>query len=190
MSPEMKSFLQKLYDTVKRIGELLPTYSKPLMPEMPRTPAPTVQGPMLLTKLAKGIEKMEDFVPPGGKYRDGRVSINGSLSFRNNNPGNCRFSSVGYMPIYGLVREDRTTASPGKRGFAIFKDYNTGFLYLTNLIKEKARRHPTWTLLQFIGDEREGWAPASDNNAPKIYAGYLANFMGVDVHTFTIGRVL
>lgn len=89
-------------------------------------------------------------------------------NWRNNNPGNCRYSPVGYLPIYGKVGKD-------KDGFAIFKDYDTGFLYLENLIKSKIAKNPNQTLFQFMCV----YAPKEDGNDPAKYAQYLANRLGI-----------
>ncbi len=99
--------------------------------------------------------------------------FNGSRSQRNNNPGNCKFSTVGYLPKYKTVRQD-------DNGFAIFQTYELGFLYLQNLVINKANKHPDWDFYQFFGDEKDGWAPASDNNDAKRYAFVVATACGVD----------
>lgn len=95
----------------------------------------------------------------------------GDRNYRNNNPGNCRYSSVGYLAMYGKVGED-------SGGFAIFKDYATGFLYLENLVRSKIHLHPDQTILQFM----EIYAPSSDNNNPTAYAQNIAHRLGVDIN--------
>src|SRR3990167_1417166 len=94
----------------------------------------------------------------------------GSRSRRNNNAGNVKFSPVGYLAIYEPVKMD-------KDGFAIFKDYNTGWLYLRNLILSKARKHPEWNLSAFFRE----YAPPSENNDTARYATVVAQAMGVSV---------
>ena len=94
----------------------------------------------------------------------------GSRSWRNNNPGNVKYSPVGYLPIYGTVLKD-------KDNFAIFKDYETGWLYLNNLIKAKCTKFPNQTILEFINI----YAPSSDGNDPFVYARFLADKLGVDI---------
>lgn len=121
------------------------------------SPAPTNAT---LTNLCLGI-----------KHREGANPLN-------NNPGNCRYYSGGYLPIYQPVKE-----SPG--GFAMFKDYATGWLYLMNTIKEKIHNHPDWTLLQLF----ENYAPAADGNNPVSYSQEVAIFMGVD-NSFRIGSTM
>lgn len=95
----------------------------------------------------------------------------GELNYRNNNPGNCRYSSVGYAAIYGIVRKDANN-------FAIFKTYDLGMLYLHNLIKSKIKSNPSWTLLDYISNH----APRSDGNNPTAYATFVAARMGVDIY--------
>lgn len=136
----------------------------------PVIPAPSVPPNNYLSALFLAMRRHE------GWYQ-------GSRSQRNNNPLNCRYSSVGYHSKYGEVKQDENR-------FAIFKDLDTGTLYCKNLILEKAKKHPTWNLYQFIGDEREGWAPASDNNDVDRYAEVIASEMSVDPKTFTLSRLL
>jgi hypothetical protein len=99
----------------------------------------------------------------------------GDASYRNNNPGNCRYNPSGYLPMYGNVR--RSAA-----GFAIFPTYALGWLYLTNLAKYKIKKHPNWTILDFIGHPTDGWAPAADNNPVTEYAAFIARRLGVDTN--------
>lgn len=103
----------------------------------------------------------------------------GDLNYRNNNPGNCKYSPVGYAAIYGLVRKDA-------RGFAIFKDYATGWLYLKNFVISKAKKNPEQSLLDFM----KIYAPTADSNNPEAYASYIAMRMGVDKYTFKIKELL
>lgn len=155
----------RLVEVLNKIVGLLIAKKEEPKPEPKPAPANN-----LLNTMALAIQKHEGWIlnPP-------------SRSVRNNNPGNCRFSPVGYDPKYGIVKEDRTgiNVKPGQMGFAIFKDYETGFLYLKNLILQKAKKHPTWTLYDFFGNEKEGWAPNSDDNNSKLYAETVAKAMNV-----------
>lgn len=137
----------------------------------------TMKTTSRVPELAKAMQEVEGYAP-------------GTRAYRNNNPLNTRFSRVGYLPKYMPVYEDREGVKLGQKGFAKFKDYDTGFLYAVNLLKEKIRRHPEWTLLQLIGDEKEGWAPASDNNNPRTYATHLAKRLAVDLETFRIKNLV
>ncbi len=96
----------------------------------------------------------------------------GDRNYRNNNPGNCRYSPVGYLPIYGTVLKD-------KDGFAIFKNYATGFLYLKNMIKGKVAKNPNQTLFQFMTI----YAPSGDGNNPVTYSNFIARRIGASVDT-------
>lgn len=117
----------------------------------------TLPKEQLLNTMAMAIQKHEGWIlnPP-------------SRSVRNNNPGNCRFSSIGYLPKYGNVQRD-------KDNFAIFESYEIGMMYLKNLILEKARNNPQWNLVDFFNV----YAPSADNNDPTLYAKVVAGFMGV-----------
>ena len=103
----------------------------------------------------------------------------GSRSFRNNNAGNCKFSSVGYLPMYEPVKKD-------PQGFAIFKDYTTGWLYLKNLILSKAKKHPEWSLGTFFRE----YAPVEDDNNPAHYASVVAEKMGVSPYLWELKNLL
>lgn len=94
----------------------------------------------------------------------------GDANYKNNNPGNCRYSTIGYLPKYGNVR-----CSPA--GFAIFPTYELGWEYLLNLVHFMAIQHPNWTILDFFNT----YAPESDNNPTKRYASFVAKRCGVAV---------
>lgn len=96
--------------------------------------------------------------------------VPGDRNYRNNNPGNVRYYEGGYLPQYLPVLKD-------KDGFAIFKDYDTGFTYLKNMLQARIHLHPEQTILQFMSV----YAPASDNNPVKQYATFIANRLGVDI---------
>lgn len=137
---------------------------------LPEEPAPPPVIPVdnkkeLLQKMCLAIKKHE------GWYE-------GSRSWRNNNPGNCRYSSVGYLAKYGVVEKD-------KDNFAIFKDYATGYLYLQNLILEKCRKNPNQNLYAFF----EVYAPSFENDS-KHYARIVATAMNVDPSTWLVKNLL
>jgi hypothetical protein len=100
----------------------------------------------------------------------------GDPNYRNRNPLNARFydpqgtgTDMAYLPMYRPVR-----CSPA--GFAVFKDYQTGWLYGFNMLKHKIEKHPDWTLRDLIANH----APAEDDNNPEIYSNYVAKRLGVD----------
>jgi len=101
----------------------------------------------------------------------------GDLNYRNNNPGNCRCSKIGYRPIYGNVR--------CVNNFAVFPTYGQGMLYLNNIVKQKAVEHPNWTIYDYFALFH---APSVDHNDPKEYADAVAKHLGIPVTT-TIGQL-
>ena len=103
----------------------------------------------------------------------------GDRNYRNNNPGNCRYSKIGYAPKYGIVRKD-------KDGFAIFEDYETGWLYLLNLVRGIAKQRPEWTIVDFF----KRYAPSTDGNDPARYAAYVAQRLSVDVSSWKIKNLI
>ena len=109
----------------------------------------------------------------------------GMRAFRNNNPGNFRYSAVGYAPVYGAVERD-------KDGFAIFPTKDKGWLYLRNFLltlakgqsvtynfaakKLKLKNCSELTLTQMM----RTYAPSEDHNDPDAYAKYLIKGLNVD----------
>jgi hypothetical protein len=98
--------------------------------------------------------------------------FNGSRSFRNNNPGNLRYTTY--------------TASLGKNkgkdngNFIIYVDYETGFSALKQFLKDAATDvlrayRGTMTIYDFYSV----YAPSGDGNYPKGYAEAVAADLGV-----------
>lgn len=144
----------------------MPAYPSVIMPTPAPTPTPVVDKNKLLQAMCLAIKAHE------GWYI-------GSVSYRNNNPGNCRYSSLGYLPIYEPVERD-------SKNFAVFKDYATGWLYLQNLILNKAKRNLNQNLYQFFAI----YAPEADNNDPEHYAEVVATKMGVSPSTWQMKNLL
>lgn len=144
--------------------------------QTPKTPTPPAQTPQpapasnltMLEHFCECIKTYEGWGAPGSTI-NGVHYPHGTPSYRRNNPGNCRYSHVGYATIYGHVGEEN--------GFAVFKDYATGWLYLNNLIKEKVAENPHATIAQFMAV----YAPTSDGNNPARYAAFIASHLGVSV---------
>ncbi|HNY24982.1 MAG TPA: hypothetical protein PKJ33_00325 [Alphaproteobacteria bacterium] len=84
-----------------------------------------------------------------------------SLSFRNNNPGNLRFSEF-------TIRHGATHES---NGFAVFPNYEVGFAALCALFKTKSYRE----LGLYYAVHR--YAPASENNTEN-YIKFIENQTG------------
>lgn len=95
----------------------------------------------------------------------------GDLNYKNNNPGNARCSSKGYLSKYGNVK--------CVNNFAVFPTYELGWLYLQNLVKSKITEHPEWTILDYISNH----APKSDGNNPLTYANYISARMKLPITT-------
>lgn len=102
--------------------------------------------------LALAIQKKEGYFP-------------GSLAYRNNNPGNLRYSSI----------------QDGRRdGFAYFDTYEKGLQALKNQIIAAAMGdskyyNPEMTLLDFFNK----YAPSSDNNNPENYFNFVIQETGL-----------
>lgn len=102
---------------------------------------------------ALAIQKLEGYKP-------------GSLGWRNNNPGNLRWSPF---------------QAGQSGGFSYFNSYEQGFKALMWDIEQKCRGNtrsglgPKSTLYQFACI----WAPASDNNNPLKYSQDLASILGL-----------
>jgi hypothetical protein len=99
----------------------------------------------------------------------------GSASYRNNNPGNFRCSSL-VMGELGAVK--------CSKNLAVFPDYETGWKALKQFLiyacTNKLRSYKsTMTLLQFY----QRYAPSSDNNNPLNYATCVANDLNISVDT-------
>lgn len=138
-------------------------------PEKPTNNAPTAPQAQQLVR-----DMLKEFCVAIRDY-EGKP---GDRNYRNCNPGNTRYSPVGYLPVYGVVKKDGD-------GFAIFKDYDTGFLYLEDLIRARIRQHPNWSILDLMSN----YAPSKDNNNPTAYAQNLATRLEVDV-TYQIKNLI
>lgn len=102
--------------------------------------------------------------------------VNGSISWRNKNPGNLRSSPF----------------ECGKRdGFSVFKYDSLGYMALQFDILQKAKGN---TVTRLNGDSTildfcEVYAPASDNNSPELYADFIYEATGFDKN-FTLKELL
>ena len=160
ITEEEIGYIAQLLEALKNLITLLKEKLSP--PTPPPVNEPVIPKEALLNGMCLAIKEMEGYFPPSPKYPEG------SKSWRNKNPGNTKFSTKGYLAKYEPVRKDST-------GFAIFPSYEIGWLYLKNLVLQKAKEHPNWDLLDFCSN----WAPASDNNNPVAYAEFVAKKMNV-----------
>ena len=157
--------LQQLVGLYQKLLALF-VIPKPMQPDLPED---------LVGLFCEAIKNHEEYVLPGAKYRDGSVAPNGSRSYRNKNPGNCKYSSVGYDPKYGKVGRDPDN-------FAIFPTVALGNLYLRNFITQcfqgkVARYSPTMTITQFF----EVYSPDKNPDVPRNYARVVAKAVGRSV---------
>lgn len=111
---------------------------------------------------AKAIQKHEGYFP-------------GSASYRNNNPGNFRCSSL-VMGEFG--------ATKCVNNLAVFPTYEKGFAALKQFLiyacTDQLRSYKKeMTLIEFYSV----YAPSSDGNNPKNYASAIAKDMGVSIDT-------
>lgn len=109
-----------------------------------------------------GIQTMEGYIAPCTQYPKG------TRAWRNKNPGNLRFAHQ-----VGCTGQD-------DKGFAIFPDYQTGYIALRTLLVNACTGkstvyHPTMTLYDFYAV----YAPSFDNNDPRNYANVVAKRIGV-----------
>ena len=117
-------------------------------------------GQSIIEKIAIAIQTFEGYFP-------------GSVSFRNNNPGNLKYA-----------RQPGTTGQDA-RGFAIFATFDEGWDALIALLNKRAAQHPEWTLLDLFNS----YAPPTDNNNPEQYASFVAEHTGLTPDT-TLGGIL
>lgn len=126
---------------------------------------------------ADAIQEYEGFKKPGTPGYPA-----GSRSFRNNNPGNLRYTH--YTSSLGADGFD-------DKNFCIFEDYQEGYDALCEFLHDAASNElipyrakakdlglPTAGHLSLI-NFFEVYAPSSDNNEPNAYALFVASKIGV-----------
>lgn len=122
-----------------------------------KNPAVTpIQPRTTLERWAEAIKEFEGWYP-------------GSRSYRQNNPGNLRWSKY---------------QSGTKNNFSVFPDYETGWKALLFQLRiatdgRSSVYTPNDTLLQFFST----YAPSTDNNYPEKYAKFVADKLGVSIDT-------
>lgn len=125
---------------------------------------PALSGLGSLTEIAQSIQQLEGWYAPGQNPN----YPNGTLSWRNNNPGNI---------IYTNYYAQNFNATRGEGGFSKFPNYQTGFAALEHQIQLYALRGET------LSSMMAKYAPASDNNDPAAYAYNLASLLGASPST-------
>lgn len=100
----------------------------------------------------------------------------GSISWRNNNPGNLRSSPFGY----GI-----------KDGFVVFNTEAAGWAAFRWDIIQKANGNTSTGLngQSTLRDLIFKWAPASDNNYPENYLKAVVKMTGIDENT-TLAEII
>jgi len=122
----------------------------------------------LLQKWAFAIQTHEGYFAPGENKR----YPGGTRAWKNNNPGNIKFTAY-TQKAFGALRAD-------DKGFAVFRDYQHGFValceFLRNCASNKLRMYRgTMSLVDFF----RVYAPSGDSNDPDHYARVVAKAIGV-----------
>lgn len=109
--------------------------------------------------LATAIETVEGYYPPGTPGFP-----QGSVAWRDNNPGNLRTAPASFQQI----------TPPAAAGYADFVSFSVGWAALLNDVTAKINRG--LTLTQFLNV----YAPAGDGNNPASYTATVAAALGID----------
>lgn len=149
-----KQWSQKMF-----IVELLQQVVHLLGIKVAQQTKPKLPARDMLKEWALAIQEFEGYMNPK------QYPPYGTLSYRQNNPGNLRWSPF----------EDSN-----KNNFSVFSSYEKGFEALLHQLRIAATGEsrvytPTMTLQRFF----EVYAPSSDNNYPAKYAAYVARRLGV-----------
>lgn len=126
-------------------------------------------------KLTHIIEVEKDFTIAEAADKNHYKISEGTLAWRNNNPGNLK---------YGEFAKDFGALGPGWENHAIFPDYETG-----NIARKQLLFSPEGNYFNLsIKDAIAKYAPIDDpnpiaRNNPTEYATYVANHAGVSVNT-------
>jgi uncharacterized protein (TIGR02594 family) len=102
----------------------------------------------------------------------------GTIAWRFNNPGNLRPAKAG-VAIYGAIGVGKTKSN-GE--FLIFASYEKGRAQKKALLRRKYNERTIYTMLAGVEDKdgnvTQGYAPASDNNDPQVYADAISKQTG------------
>lgn len=153
-----------------------------------------------LEKWAEGAKQYEGWAAPGDVL-NGTPYPNGTPSYRNNNPGNFRFTE--YVRSLGATHGTMS-------GFAVFPDYATGWAALLQFLRDARENeliayrrfanklevdaraaalvagtpyHPTHKevgpgYLCTLHDFYQVYAPVADKNDPAKYSAWMAKWLG------------
>jgi hypothetical protein len=137
--------------------------TKPLMPIL-NEPQPKTLDITKVLEYGNGYLIIE--CVDGNKYK----RHGGSLSWRNNNPGNLKYGD--FSKKYGAV-------GAGYSGHAVFPNPKTGAKAQIALLFTEERGYNKLTILEAI----RRYAPASDGNSPTKYAKYISGKLKVSLST-------
>jgi hypothetical protein len=145
--------------------------NKPLMPIMKPLGTPLAGPKETESKIAKIISYGNGWLIVEMTDGTKQKRINGTLAWRNHNPGNLKF---------GDFAKDNGAIGPGGGGHAVFPDYKTGRLAQKKLLFTNVRGYNTKSIQEAIAT----YAPSSDKgNKPKQYARYIASQLQVSLNT-------
>lgn len=142
---DYKPKAQRMRHMIKLLKKLASLYRKLLSKPRSR-----------IEEWAQAIKKFEGWYP-------------GSLSYRQNNPGNLRYSKY---------------QAGTKNGYSYFNTYEEGWKALLYQLRiavdgRSSVYNPEMTLLDFF----QVYAPSSDNNYPEKYAQFVADKLNVTIET-------
>jgi hypothetical protein len=166
---EQIALLQRLIDKLmelvglkRKLIEVIES-GPPLNPTPPMPPKkPTVRD------FALAIQEYEGYYAPGQHAKH----PNGTLSWRNRNPGNIRYAG------------QKRAIGKDKLNFAIFKSYEDGFATLVEMIVRAVQGKSTvYAPTMSIMDYFKKYAPSADNNNPDAYAKFVADKLKVSPTT-------
>jgi hypothetical protein len=149
--PFFAQYIQALINIIKLLQEKIMELSKSLETEKSK------QKRLTLEQFAEAIKQYEGWFV-------------GSCSYRNNNPGNLRYSK------YQIGQDDGN--------FSIFKTYEDGWKALIFQLQisvdgRSKYYRPEMSLIDFF----KVYAPSSDNNHPVKYAEFVAQKLGVSAQS-------
>lgn len=143
----------------------------PVVPPVVPPPITNDTPPIIPTP---GPNKLKEFADAIQQY-EGWTLNPPSRSVKNHNPGNLRFTA--YTKLLGAISAD-------KGGFCVFPSDDKGYQALCQFIQDCAANQIKGmhdrTILTFF----QVYAPASDGNAPRAYADFVASKVGVNVNTY------
>jgi hypothetical protein len=116
---------------------------------------------MTILSIANAIKMFEGWLDPI------EHPPNGSRSWRNNNPGNIRFT--GFRA--GVKEYDSA-------GFNVYETYEEGWQDLISLLNHRKQQHPEWTIMDLF----MSYAPPVENDTT-LYARFVARFIGATTQT-------